>query len=242
MPTPKQRRVAVVTGANRGIGLEVCRQLAEQGFSVLLGSRDPDKGSDAARPLQQLGLDVTPLPLDVIDAGQIAALAEELERRFGRVDALVNNAGILPDSRRSPEGSSILTVRLDTVRRAMEVNAYGALAVTQALVPLMRRNGYGRVVNVSTGMAQLSEMGGGAPAYRISKTALNAVTKVFAEELRGENILVNAVCPGWVRTDMGGPGATRSVEQGAAGIVWAATLEDGGPTGGFFRDEKPLSW
>ena len=236
------QRIAVVTGANRGIGREVCRQLALRDCTVVLTSRDAKKGNEAAHAFQEEGLDVTAMALDVTDPESVQALRDEVEHRFSRVDVLVNNAGILPDSRKNPEGISILTARLETLRTAMETNVYGALHVAQLLVPLMRKHDYGRIVNVSSGMGQLSEMGGGYPGYRISKTALNAVTRVLSQELLGENILVNSVCPGWVRTDMGGPSATRSLEQGAAGIVWAATLPNDGPTGGFFRDGEPLAW
>jgi NAD(P)-dependent dehydrogenase (short-subunit alcohol dehydrogenase family) len=232
-------RIAVVTGANRGLGLETCRQLAQQGYQVILTSRDAVKGEAAAASLQQQGLTVTFHPLEVTDPDSVAALANFLQQQFHRLDVLVNNAGILPDPMNH---SSVFEANIDTVRQAMETNVYGALRLCQALVPLMKANGYGRIVNVSSGMGQLSEMNGGYPAYRFSKTALNALTRILADELQGTNILVNSVCPGWVRTDMGGPSAPRLVEQGADTIVWLATLPDGSASGGFYRDRQPIPW
>lgn len=226
-------RVAVVTGANRGIGFEVCRQLGRDGRRVVLGARDVVAGEKAAGSLRDEGHDVTFRHLDVTDSASIDALASSL----GRCDVLVNNAGVVPDGY-----VSFFDTSLEGVRLGMETNVYGPLMLCQRLVPLMRRGGYGRIVNVSTGMAQLEDMGGGATAYRLSKTALNALTRNLAAELRGENILVNCLNPGWVKTDMGGAGANRSVEQGADTVTWLATLPDGGPSGGFFQDRRPIPW
>ena len=236
------RKIAVVTGANRGLGLETCRQLARQGVSVVLTSRNADKGRAAADALQSQGLSVTFHPLDVTDDDSVAQLRAFIIDEFGRLDVLVNNAGVFPDplGQGDAEAASVLRVPVDTVRTAMEVNTYGALRLCQALVPLMK--GSGRVVNVSSGMGQLSEMNGCCPGYRFSKTALNALTRILADELQGTGIKVNSVCPGWVRTDMGGPNATRAVEEGAETIVWLATLPDDGPSGGFFRDRQPIPW
>jgi NAD(P)-dependent dehydrogenase (short-subunit alcohol dehydrogenase family) len=222
-------RTAVVSGANRGIGLAIVRDLAARGFAVVLGSRDGARGEAAAAGIQG---DVLPRQLDVTDAASIARLAAELER----VDVLVNNAAILYDT-----GNRAATVDLDVVRTAMETNLYGAWALSQALLPALRRSGHGRIVNVSSGGGSLATMGGGTPSYHVSKAALNAFTRTLAGELRGDGILVNAVCPGWVATDMGGPGG-RPVEDGAASVVWAALLPDDGPTGGFFRDGRPVAW
>ena len=139
-------------------------------------------------------------------------------------------------------GQRGLDADLDVVRETLGLNLFGAWRLCEAFVPLMQRNNYGRIVNVSSGMGALNEMRGGSPAYRVSKTALNALTRILASELWGSGILVNSVCPGWVRTDMGGSGASRSVEEGADTLVWAATLADNGPTGGFFRDRRPITW
>ena len=236
------KRVAVVTGANRGIGFETCRQLARRGFNVVLAARDGAKGEPAARRLREEGLDVDFAPLDVTDDESVRRFAQGLEKTHGRVDVLVNNAGIMLDGKggSGPDAASVLKAKVETLRRTMEVNVYGALSVTQALLPLMPRDG-ARIINVSSGMGQLSEMNGGWPAYRISKAALNALTRIFADELKDTDIRVNSVCPGWVKTDMGGPNAERTPEKGAETIVWLAT-EPSVPTGGFFRDKKPIAW
>lgn len=234
-------RIAVVTGGNRGIGFETCRQLAKRDFQVVLTSRSEDKGKAAAEQLQQEGLDVTFYPLDVSNPESVTQLAEYIRDQVGRLDVLVNNAGVFLDSAEN-EDDSIFNAKVDTVRKSMETNTFGPLILCQALMPLMQAQNYGRVVNVSSGAGQLSDMNSGYPAYRISKTALNAVTRIFAHELKGTNILVNSVCPGWVKTDMGGANATRTPEQGADTIVWLATLPDNGPTGGFFRDRKSIDW
>jgi NAD(P)-dependent dehydrogenase (short-subunit alcohol dehydrogenase family) len=231
-------RVAVVTGANRGIGLEVCRQLAKLGLVVVLTSRDKDKGLKAVADLQKQELPVRFHPLDVTSATSIRELASFLEHEFGRCDVLVNNAGIFPEVR----GSGVLTGDLATIRTTVETNVYGPVMMCQALVPLMRKNNYGRIVNFSSTLGQLSEMGGGFPGYRMSKTAINALTRMVRDEVQGHNILVNSLCPGWVKTAMGGSGATRSVEEGADTAVWLATLPDNGPNGKFFRDRKEIPW
>jgi NAD(P)-dependent dehydrogenase (short-subunit alcohol dehydrogenase family) len=227
-------RVALVSGGNRGIGLEVCRQLNERGYTVVMGSRDGEKGRVAAEGLEWNAI---PQQLDVADAGSVDRMAAFLEDEFGRLDILVNNAGISND-----EGQRGADADLDRVKESLEANLFGAWRLCEMAIPLMRRNGYGRIVNVSTGLAALEDMGGGSPGYRVSKTALNALTRILASELRGSGILVNAVNPGWVQTDMGGSGATRSVEEGAEALVWAATLPNSGPTGGFFQDRRPVPW
>ena len=227
-------RVALVSGGNRGIGLEVCRQLAEGGLTVVLGSRDEERGRQAAEGLPG---EVAVRQLDVADAASVKRLAASIERDFGRLDVLVNNAAISND-----EGQSAVEADLDRVKEALEANLFGAWRLCEAAIPHMRRGGYGRIVNVSTGLAALEDMGGGSPGYRISKTSLNALTRILASELRGTGILVNAVNPGWVQTDMGGSNANRTVEEGADGVVWAATLPNNGPTGGFFRDRRHVAW
>lgn len=235
------KRIAVVTGGNRGIGLEICRQLARQKeIQVVLTSRDLSKGQAAAQQLAEEGLQVEVFQLDMTAASEMAALAQWLKQTYGRLDILVNNAGVLLDQQRGQ--SSVFTIQLDTLQETMASNVYGPLLLCQALVPLMKANGYGRIVNLSSGMGQLSDMGGGYTAYRFSKVALNALTRILAAELHDSPILVNCMCPGWVKTEMGGPGANRSVEQGADTAVWLATLPNDGPTGMFFRDRSPISW
>jgi NAD(P)-dependent dehydrogenase (short-subunit alcohol dehydrogenase family) len=234
-------RIAVVTGANRGLGFEASRQLAKQGIHVILTSRDETKGKTAVDRLLSEGLAVSYHPLDVTDARSIEHLAQFIQRKFGHMEILVNNAGIMIDSLDSSD-SSVFKAKVETLRRTFETNVYAPLQLCQALIPLMQVRGYGRVVNVASGMGQLAEMNGGYPAYRLSKTSLNALTRIFADELKGTNILVNSVCPGWVKTDMGGSNAPRSIEEGVDTIVWLATLPDGSPTGTFFRDRTPLAW
>jgi NAD(P)-dependent dehydrogenase (short-subunit alcohol dehydrogenase family) len=214
---------ALVTGANRGIGLEVSRQLVARGFTVLAGARDPSSVPGDAG---------TAVRLDVTDQGTIGALRREV----GELDVLVNNAAIHYDT-----WQSVLTADLDVVREALETNTLGAWRTAMAFAPLLAESGHGRLVNVSSGSGQLTGMRDGAPAYSVSKAALNALTLMLADALRRDRVLVNAVCPGWVATDMGGPGG-RPVRDGASGIVWAATLPDDGPTGGFFRDGRPIPW
>ena len=232
------KRLAVVTGANKGIGYEICRQLARKGLRVVLTSRDAEKGGQARNKLEMEGIDVLHHQLDVTDPANVTAIAQHIESEYGRVDVLVNNAGISIDNR----STSVLKEKEETFRTTLETNFYGALRMCQALVPLMQKNHYGRVVNLSSGLGQLTDMGDGTPAYRVSKTALNALTRMVAAAVDGDNILVNSMCPGWVRTDMGGPQASRSVEQGAETAVWLAMLPHDGPTGGFFRDKKPIPW
>jgi NAD(P)-dependent dehydrogenase (short-subunit alcohol dehydrogenase family) len=225
------RSVAVVTGGNRGIGHEVCRQLAGLGFDVVLGSRDLSRGEAAAA---ELG--VVACQLDVADEASVRAAADWVSERFGRCDALINNAAIHYDTWQRADSAD-----LDVVHEAMETNLFGAWRTALALLPLLRRSDHGRIVNVSSGAGQLSSMGAGTPAYQVSKAALNAFTRTLAAELRRDRILVNAICPGWVATDMGGPGG-RPVADGAASVVWGVTLPDDGPTGGFFRDGRPIDW
>lgn len=232
--------VAIVTGAYRGLGLETCRQLAERGYRVLLTARREPEGRAAAEKLAAGGADVRFATLDVTDADAVKAFADDLKAKYGRIDVLVNNAGIFPDPPPGEPEASILEADLGTIRRALETNTLAALQLCQRLIPLME--GRGRVVNVSSGMGQLSDMNGYCPGYRLSKTALNAVTRILADELAQTDVKINSVCPGWVQTEMGGPNATRSVEEGASGIVWAATLEDDGPSGGFFRDGEAIPW
>ncbi|MEJ2855886.1 MULTISPECIES: SDR family NAD(P)-dependent oxidoreductase [unclassified Saccharothrix] len=223
--------VAVVTGGNRGIGREVCRQLRGLGYRVVLTARDAAKAERAA---EKIGVDHH--PLDVTSDESVRDLAAYVEQRYGRLDVLVNNAAIHYDSWQRASSAD-----LGVVREAMETNFYGPWRTVLALLPLLRRGGGGRVVNVSSEAASFASMGGGTPAYGTSKAALNALTVMLAAELRRDGVLVNAICPGWVATDMGGPGG-RPVAQGAASVVWGVTLPDDGPTGGFFRDGKRIPW
>lgn len=257
---------AVVTGANRGLGLEICRQLAQRGTEVLLTSRDPDRGQSAADDLRAQGLAVHDHPLDVADPASVTALVATVQQSGRRIDALINNAGIALDG-----------FNADIARLTLAVNCFGALKVTDELLPFLAA--HGRVVMVSSGMGQLEgladalaarfldpaltrasltellkgfvedvaadrhlERGWPANAYRVSKIGLNAFTRLLAQEQADSTIRINAISPGWVRTAMGGPNAPRTVEEGASGLVWAALLEPGGPTGGFFRDGHPLAW
>ena len=234
---PFAQRIALVTGENRGIGFEVRRQLGALGLRVILTARDPLKGGAAAAQLHAGGSAVEFHQLDVTDEASIRTLTTFVRTQFGRSDVLVNNAAVYPD-----EGCSVLAVDLETFRATMETNVYGPLRLCQAFVPLMRVHRYGRIVNVSSGGGQLTGMSDDTPAYRMSKAALNVLTCMVASAVGNADILVNAVCPGWVRTDMGGPSAPRTVEQAADTIVWLATLPAGGPTGGFFRDRQPIPW
>ena len=231
--------VALVSGANRGIGREVARQLAELGYEVLLTARDGAKASAAAEELaESTGGAVRALTLDVADPASIEAAGKQVGEDPGRLDVLVNNAGIGSDF-----GVSGADPDFDAIQRALETNFFGAYRLTIALLGLLRHSAHGRVVNVSSGMGGVAEMGGWSPGYRVSKAAMNAMTRILSTELKEEGVLVNSACPGFVNTDMGGPmGAKKPVEEGAKGIVWLATLPDDGPTGGFFRDGKPVAF
>jgi NAD(P)-dependent dehydrogenase (short-subunit alcohol dehydrogenase family) len=223
------RPVALVSGANRGIGEGIARQLAEDhGFLVLAGSRDPSKveETDSIRAVQ----------LDVTDQATVDSARERIESDPGRLDALVNNAGVYGE----PIG--VADYDLDDAHEVLETNVFGPWRLIQAFLPLLRRSDHPRIVNMSSGAGQLSDMDGGRAAYRVSKTGLNALTRALAADERGSGVLVNTMCPGWVRTDMGGAGAPRSVEEGADTAVWLATLPDDGPTGGFFRNRRPIDW
>ena len=229
--------VALVTGANRGIGLEVCRQLAARGLRVILTGRDRRHAETAAGELQRDNLDASAAELDVTSAASIRACERDVMKRFGRVDVLVNNGAVL-----AAENSGLLDTSIDDFRATFETNVFGVVAVCQAFVPGMMTRKYGRVVNVSSGAGQLSSMTTYAPAYSISKTALNAFTVQLASATKSRGVLVNCVDPGWVRTRMGGRSAPRSVEQGADTIVWLATLPVNGPTGKFFSDRREIDW
>ena len=229
-------KIAVVSGANRGLGKEVVRQLADGGFFVVLTSRT-EQGREVASAFRDAGLSVAYHQLDVADGRSIAELAEFLRDEYGTIDVLVNNAGIHYDTYQST-----MTADFGTVEEAFRVNTLGPWRLTKALHPILRKGGGGRVVNVSSSSGSFVNSWPGTPAYAVTKAGLNMLTVKMAADLADDAILVNAVCPGWVRTDMGGGQAPLSVREGAAGILWAATLADDGPTGGFFQHGKPVPW
>ena len=228
--------IALVTGANRGIGREVARQLSEdKGFEVIVTARDEAKAREAAESIEG---HARPLQLDVSDPASIEQATATVADDPGALDVLVNNAGIGADF-----GVAGVEPDFEAIQTTLDTNFFGAYRLTAALLPLLRESEHPRIVNVSSGMGGVAEMGGWSPGYRVSKAALNAMTRILATELENERVLVNSACPGFVKTDMGAPmGAPKSVEDGAAGIVWLATLPDEGPSGGFFRDGKPVAF
>lgn len=230
------KRICLVSGGNRGIGFEICNQLAQLGHIVLLTARDLTKGKTATKQLTDKGLDIIFYQMDVSNQKSIDDTYDKIIQRFGRLDVLVNNAAILYDT-----WQRAIDADFEIVNQAFVTNLLGPWRLSKRFIPIMKKNGYGRIVNVSSSAGSLHFMGKGAPAYSISKTALNALTCKLAAELLGTGILVNSIDPGWVATDMGGAGG-RPVEEGVKGIVWACTLPDDGPTGGFFFDGKPIEW
>ncbi len=239
------KRVALVTGANRGIGYAISRRLGEENITVIMGARDPKKGMEACSRLQGEGLDVHFELLDVTDEKSIKTAIESIRTHFGRLDILVNNAGIMIDGE-----EDALNVNQETIQKTMQTNVMGPLMLCQCCIPLMQAGGYGRIVNMASKLGSLTEMadprsahaGIRTPAYRLSKAALNCITTLLAKEVCDDNILVNSACPGWVRTDIGGDQAPLTPEQGADTPVWLATLPDGGPTGGFYRERTLIPW
>jgi NAD(P)-dependent dehydrogenase (short-subunit alcohol dehydrogenase family) len=239
------KRVALITGANRGIGFEIARQLALKKLTVLMGARDAEGGIEAQTKLADQGLDVHFIQIDVTDPMTMEAAVGKIKDEFRRLDVLVNNAGIQIDAE-----TRLLELGVSLLQNTLETNTFGPLLLCQACVPIMRKNRYGRIVNMSSTLGSLTDIANPdsaaadvqSPAYRLSKTLLNGITVLLARELRGSNILVNAACPGWVRTELGGPLAPLSPEQGAATPVWLATLPDDGPSGGFFREQQPVPW
>lgn len=233
--------VTLVTGANRGMGLEIARQLARRGHRVVVGARDDAKGRAAAAELDKEGMIVFPVALDVTNSDGTGRALAEIESRHGAIDVLINNAAILIDG---PGGfeARLLDLTDETMRLTWETNVLGPTRLIKAVLPSMIARGYGRIVNMSSAAGQLQHMTMGFPAYRMSKTALNALTRIAANEAGSGNVKVNACSPGWVRTEMGGPNASRSVEKGAETPVWLATLGPDGPTGGFFQDKASIAW
>lgn len=232
-----EEKVTLVTGGNRGIGLEICRQLARKGMQVLLTGRNEEKGLAACRKLEAEGRHVTFYPLDVTDSDSVHSAGQRVVADFGRLDVLVNNAAIAPEhGRRGTE------IDVKTVRETLETNLLGPWALCRLFIPLMRKQNYGRIVNVSSSKGSFTRLAADYPAYRVSKAALNAMTVVLADEVSDTNVLINAVSPGWVRTHMGGIRAPLSVEEGAETAVWLATCGDDGPRGKFFADRQEFPW
>lgn len=231
-----EKKYIVVTGVSRGLGLGLLRKLSTQSDAQVIGSiRDLKKDLPLESP------NIRFMECDVSDEDSRKAFIDKVKSTFPRVDILVNNAGVFLDDQDGADKDA-LNGKLKTIRDTFEINTVAPFHFIQAFLPLMIKNNFGRIVNVSSGMGQLSEMGGAYPSYRISKTALNSVTKFFASEVKGKNILINSVCPGWVKTDMGGKNAERTIEQGIAGIFWAMNIKEGGPSGTFSRDGKALAW
>jgi len=241
------KKVALITGANKGLGLETARQLGKQGITVLMGARDLAKGEAAAAELKKDGIDARAVKLDVNDPADYAAVAKAIEKDFGRLDILVNNAGLLLDSRKGNETS---TTSAEVLRKTFDTNFFAVVALTQALLPLVRKSEAGRIVNLSSilGSLTLHATKGSYVydaktfAYDASKAALNAFTIHLAHELQGTKIKVNSAHPGWVKTDMGGEGAVLEIEEGGKTSVELATLPEDGPTGGYFHMGKSIAW
>lgn len=231
-----EKRICLVSGGNRGIGFETCHQLAQLGHTVILTARNSTKGKTAAKQLIDKDFDIIFYQMDVSHQNSIDDAYDKIIQRFGRLDVLVNNAAILYDV-----WQSVIDADFEIVNQALVTNLLGPWRLSKRFIPIMKKNRYGRIVNVSSLAGSLHFMGKGAPAYSISKTALNALTRKLAAELLGTGILVNSIDPGWVATDMGGTGG-RPIEEGVKGIVWASTLPDDGPTGGFFFDGKTVEW
>lgn len=232
-----EQKIALVTGANRGIGLEISRQLSENGIFTLMGSRDITKGEKSLKQHSLKG--ASAVKLDITDESDVENILKTVRSDYGKLDILVNNGAILIDDTDFPSKTD-----LETAKKTFETNLFGTWRMCQTFIPLMKKNNYGRIVNVSSGAGSLSSLSEElySPAYSISKASLNALTMTLARELKSANILVNAMSPGWVRTDMGGKSAPRSVQEGADTALWLATLPDNGPSGGFFEDRKRIDW
>ncbi|HET6263290.1 MAG TPA: SDR family oxidoreductase [Usitatibacter sp.] len=232
------KRIAIVTGGNRGIGHEIARQLMKADVFVVVGCRSEARCKAAVESLSSAGSHVAGYALDVSDTRSVRGFVDQVARHHGAPAILVNNAGIYPEASESKVEDTATSVWRET----FETNLFGAVRMCREVVPLMRKPRYGRIVNISSGLGQLHQMGEGSPAYRVSKAALNALTRTLAAEVAASGILVNSMSPGWVRTDMGGEDAPRSVEEGADTAVWLSLLPSNGPTGQFFRDRKAIPW
>jgi NAD(P)-dependent dehydrogenase (short-subunit alcohol dehydrogenase family) len=232
------KRIAIVTGGNRGLGLEIARQLMKADVFVVVGCRDKPKCDITLETLKREGANVDAHPLDVNDTKMVKRFVEYVEKQHGSPSILVNNAGVYPEATTSRVEDTPTSVWRET----FETNLFGAVRMCREILPLMKKLRYGRIVNISSGLGQLHQMGEGSPAYRVSKASLNALTRTLAAEVAGSGILVNSMSPGWVKTDMGGEDAPRSVEEGADTAVWLCLLPSNGPTGQFFRDRKPIPW
>jgi NAD(P)-dependent dehydrogenase (short-subunit alcohol dehydrogenase family) len=232
------KRIAIVTGANRGIGHEIARQLIKEDVFVVAGVRDRTKCEETAAGLRRGSDNVAAYPLDVNDTNNVRLFVEHVVKQHGAPSILVNNAGIFPESSQA----RVEDTPTSLWRHTFETNLFGTVRMCREVIPHMKKLRYGRIVNMSSGMGQMSQMTAGSPAYRVSKAALNALTITLAAELSGTGILVNSMSPGWVRTDMGGPDAPRSPEEAADTAVWLSLLPSSGPTGQFFRDRKPIPW
>jgi NAD(P)-dependent dehydrogenase (short-subunit alcohol dehydrogenase family) len=232
------KKIAIVTGANRGIGLEIARQLMKEDVFVVLGSRDLEKGEKAAAEIKGRKSNVVAYQLDVNDTKSVRRFVDQVEKEHGAPAILVNNAGVYPEATEA----KVVDTPTSMWRETFETNVFGAVRMCREVVPLMRKLRSGRIVNISSGLGQLHHMGEGSPAYRVSKAALNALTRTLAAEVADAGILVNSMSPGWVKTSMGGEQAPRGVEEGADTAVWLCMLPSNGPTGQFFRDRKPIPW
>jgi len=233
--------LAIITGGSRGLGYETARQLGGLGYRLAIAAKDKRRLSAAAASLKQHGYDAHPKTVDMSSLRSITSFGT-WAKSLGLVDVLVNAAGILPEERGTYSGKGTIVLRAGDaeVVNTIMVNAIGPWRLVKFIAPLLAQNA--RIVNVSSGLGALSDMGSGYFGYRASKAALNVLTRTLARELHSRGIMVNSVCPGWVKTDMGGAGAPRSLEQGVSGIVWAATLAPGGPSGGFYRDGRAIDW
>ena len=232
------KKIAIVTGGNRGIGHEIARQLVRNDVYVVIGCRDAMKCEQAVSALRKEGPNVSGFTLDVVDTRSVKRFVEHVTKHHGAPAILVNNAGVYPESTQA----RVMDTPTSVWRETIEINLFGAVRMCREVLPHMEKLRNGRIVNMSSGLGQLAHMGEGSPAYRTSKAALNALTRTLAAEVAGQGILVNSMSPGWVRTDMGGEEAPRSVEEGADTAVWLCLLPSNGPTGQFFRDRQPIPW